>query len=107
MREIIQAITSVWPKEKILSLRVSAEEYHPDGNHVEEICEVINLSKDFGIDMIDVSSGGVVNVKINAFPGYQLPFAQKVKEKTALPVTGGGLNLYRKRSRKSIERLWP
>lgn len=91
LREIIRAITSVWPKEKILSLRVSAEEYHPDGNHVEEICEVINLSKDFGIDMIDVSSGGVVNVKINAFPGYQLPFAQKVKEKTALPVTGGGL----------------
>jgi len=32
-----------------------------------------------------------VNAKINAYPGYQLPFAQTIKEKTNLPVTGGGL----------------
>ena len=91
LHEIIEAIGSVWPKEKILSLRVSAEEYHPEGNHVDDLCEIINSVKDSGIDWVDVSSGGVVNAKINAYPGYQLPFAQTIKEKTNLPVTGGGL----------------
>ena len=45
---------SVWPKENF-SLRVSAEEYHPEGN--QDDLGIINSVKDSGIDWADVSSG--------------------------------------------------
>lgn len=91
LREIIEAIRSVWPQENVLMLRVSAEEYHEVGNHPEDIAEMINLVKDAGIDLIDVSSGGVVEARLNLYPGYQIKFAEIIKEKTGLPVVGGGL----------------
>ncbi len=91
LREVVEAISSVWPKEKVLALRVSAHEYVEHGVTPEMISEAINEVKDLGIDLIDVSSGGNVLVKINAYPGYQLELARKVKTLTQLPVIGGGL----------------
>jgi len=57
----------------------------------ESISEAINYVKDLGIDLIDVSSGGNILVKIKAYPGYQLGLAKQVKALTGLPVMGGGL----------------
>jgi NADPH2 dehydrogenase len=91
LREVMEAIVSVWPKDKILGLRVSATEYVQEGATPETIAEAINYVKDLGLDFIDVSSGGNVLVKINAYPGYQLDLAKKIKELTGLPVIGGGL----------------
>lgn len=91
LREVVEAVSSVWPKEKILALRVSSYEYTEGGVTPESISEAINYVKDLGLDLIDVSSGGNVLVKIKAFPGYQLDLAKQVKELTGLPVIGGGL----------------
>ncbi len=77
--------------EFLLLLRVSAEEYAGDGNRPEDTAEIINFAKDAGIDMVHVSSGGVVQAHINTFPGYQVGFAQKIKTLTNLPVITGGL----------------
>lgn len=91
LREVMEAVASVWPKEKILALRVSATEYLEGGATPESIAQAINHVKDLGLDLIDVSSGGNVLVKIKAYPGYQLDLARKVKDLTGLPVVGGGL----------------
>ena len=91
LREVIEAITSVWPKQKVLALRVSAHEYVSDGITPQIISDAINYVKDLGIDLIDVSSGGNILVKINAYPGYQLELARTVKSLTNLAVIGGGL----------------
>lgn len=91
LREVVEAIIEVWPKEKVLALRVSGTEYVEGGVTPETISEAINSVKDLGIDIIDVSSGGNVLVKINAFPGYQLDLAKKIHDLTGLPVMGGGL----------------
>jgi NADPH2 dehydrogenase len=91
LREVVHAIREVWPEEKPLQLRVSAEDYMEEGNHPEDLAKIINLVKDEGLDIINVSSGGVVNVVPKAFQGYQTKFAEIVKEKTALPVITGGL----------------
>lgn len=91
LREILEAVMQEWPKEKILILRVSAYEYVEGGVTPESISDAINYVKDLGLDLIDVSSGGNVLVKIKAYPGYQLGLAKKVKELTGLPVIGGGL----------------
>ncbi|MBE0700923.1 MAG: NADH:flavin oxidoreductase/NADH oxidase [Acholeplasmataceae bacterium] len=91
LKEVVKAITSVWPKEKVLALRVSATEYHEKGVTPEQIAEAINEVKSMGIDLIDVSSGGNILVNINAYAGYQLDLAQNIRKQTGLPVIGGGL----------------
>lgn len=91
LKEIVKAVVSQWPKEKILGLRISATEYVQKGVTPEIIAEAINFVKDLGIDIIDVSSGGNIPVKINSYPGYQLDLAKKIKELTGLLVMGGGL----------------
>lgn len=91
LRDIVEAINEEWPKDKILALRISAYEYIEGGVTPESISDAINYVKDLGIDIIDVSSGGNVLVKIPAYPGYQIGLAKKVKVLTGLPVMGGGL----------------
>ncbi|TWH83582.1 NADPH dehydrogenase NamA [Sedimentibacter saalensis] len=91
LKEIIRAVRDVWPKEKPLMMRVTAEDYVDGGNHPDDLAELINLVKEYGLDLIDVSSGGVVSVAPKAFQGYQVKFAEIIKEKTVLPVVAGGL----------------
>jgi len=91
LKEIVKAVREVWAKEKALILRVSAEDYVEEGNHPEDLANIINLVKDEGIDIIDVSSGAVVPARIKPYPGYQIKFAEIIKEKTGLPVIAGGL----------------
>ncbi|NMB07077.1 MAG: NADPH dehydrogenase, partial [Tissierellia bacterium] len=84
-------IKTVWPSNKAIILRVSAEDYVEEGNHPEDLVDIINLVKDEGIDLIDVSSGAVVPANIDVYPGYQVPFAEIIKAGTGLPVIAGGL----------------
>ena len=91
LKEVIHAVREVWPMEKPLILRVTAEDYVEGGNHPIDLAESINLVKDEGIDLINVSSGGVVSIAPNSFQGYQVKFAEIIKENTGLPVIAGGL----------------
>jgi len=91
LMEVIKAVREEWPNELPLILRVSAEEYADGGNKPEDTAEIINFVKDAGIDIVNVSSGGVVQARINTYPGYQISFAEKVKKLTNLPVIAGGL----------------
>lgn len=91
LKEILHAVREVWHMEKTLMLRVSAEDYHDDGNHPEDLAELINMVKNEGVDLVDVSSGGVISVAPKAFQGYQVKFAEIINEKTNLPVVAGGL----------------
>lgn len=91
LKEVVQAVRNVWTVEKPLLLRVSAEDYTEEGNHPEDLADLINLVKGEGVDLINVSSGGVVSIVPKAFQGYQVKFAEIIKEKTNLPVVAGGL----------------
>ena len=89
--QVIKEIRKYWPDDKALCLRVSAEEYDENGNSTEDICKIINNVKKYGLDIIDVSSGGVAPNPVPSYPGYQMELAKKVRELTKLPVIGGGL----------------
>lgn len=91
LKEITAAVREVWPQEKTIILRVSAEDFVQEGNHPEDLAEAINIVKSEGIDIVDVSSGAVVPAPINVYPGYQVRYAEIIKEKTGLPVIAGGL----------------
>lgn len=89
--EVIDAVRQVWPWEKPLEVRVSAEDYAEGGNKAEDVAEMLALVAGKGIDMVNVSTGGVVPVVPAVFPGYQVPHAETVRRITGLPVTAGGL----------------
>lgn len=91
LKEVIKAVREEWPQENPLILRVSAEEYLDEGNHPKDVAEIINLVKDEGVDMVNVSSGGVARAKINTYSGYQIKYAEEIKSMTELPVVAGGL----------------
>lgn len=91
LKEILQEVRKVWPEDKPIMVRVSAEDYVKEGNHPEDLVELLNLVKDEGIDLVNVSSGAVVSTRINVYPGYQIKFAEVIKKGTSLPVIAGGL----------------
>lgn len=91
LKKVITAINEVWPKEKVLAIRVSAFEFIEGGVTPQMISDVINEIKDLGIDLVDVSTGGNILTKYEVFPGYQLKYADFVKKHTGLPVIGGGM----------------
>jgi NADPH2 dehydrogenase len=88
--EVVAAVRAAVPALPII-VRVSASDWEPGGNTPEAMAEMLNLVKGQGIDLLHVSSGAVTPAVPRAFPGYQIPFALTLKEKTGLPVIGGGL----------------
>lgn len=91
LKEILREVRKVWPENKLICVRVSAEDYVEEGNHPEDLANILNLVKDEGVDLVNVSSGAVVPAMIKAFPGYQVKFAEVIKRETNLPVIAGGL----------------
>lgn len=89
LQEIIEVVKSVW--DGPLFVRVSANEYNQDGLAVEDYITYCTLMKEQGVDFIDVSSGGVVQAKINIYPGYQVPLAEKIKHESNVPAGAVGL----------------
>jgi len=92
LTEVVKSVRTVWPHTMPLSVRVSAEEYSEGGLHAEDLARGIlgsNL-KELGVDLLHVSSGGVVSSPVRDFPGYQLEFARTIGKMTGLPVITGG-----------------
>ena len=87
LHEVIDAVKSQWNGPIIL--RLSAEEYAENGNHIKDTIELVK-SLNQKVDAINVSSGGVVSIKFDVFPGYQMEYAKKIKE-LGYTVIGGGL----------------
>lgn len=90
LKEVLQAVREVWPKEKPILLRISANDYREDGMTPEEMCEVINEVKEY-VDMVHVSSGGVAPAPIKVYPGYQVKYAEAIKAKCNIPTIAVGL----------------
>ncbi|MFM1653062.1 NADPH dehydrogenase NamA [Brevibacillus sp. B_LB10_24] len=89
LKEIVLAVKEVW--QGPLFVRVSAEEYHPDGNHIEQYVDYAKRLKELGVDLIDASSGAVVPYRIDAYPGYQVPLAEKIRQGAGIATGAVGL----------------
>lgn len=90
LQEVLTSIKEVWPKEKPIFLRVSADDYTEGGIDKEEMAKIIDLIKK-DIDLVHVSTGGVVSAKINPYPGYQVDHCDYIKTKCGIPAIAVGL----------------
>jgi 2,4-dienoyl-CoA reductase-like NADH-dependent reductase (Old Yellow Enzyme family) len=80
LTEVVEAVRVVWPAGYPLFVRISASDWVEGGWSPEDSVRLAGLLKGLGVDVIDCSSGGLVpRVKIPVGPGYQVPFAQRVR----------------------------
>ncbi|MFJ6567523.1 NADH:flavin oxidoreductase/NADH oxidase [Streptomyces sp. NPDC091292] len=91
--EVVDAIREVWPDDQPLFFRISATDWlDQNGWTADDTVRFAALLKDHGVDLLDVSTGGnAAGVSIPVGPGYQVPFAARVRAETGLPVAAVGL----------------
>lgn len=90
--ETAREVRRVWPDDKPLAVRISATDWTQDGWDLDQSIELARRLRAEGVDLIDCSSGGIApGIKIEAGPGYQVPFAEAVREKAAIATSAVGM----------------
>jgi 2,4-dienoyl-CoA reductase-like NADH-dependent reductase (Old Yellow Enzyme family) len=90
--EVFDAVRAVFPERKPIGVKVSATDWVEGGWDLAQTIEFAKELKKRGVDWIDASSGGVSPLqKIPLSPGYQVPFAQAIKEATGVNTIAVGL----------------
>ena len=73
-------------------IRLSATDWVDGGWNADETVELCRLLKQLGVDLVDVSSAGLVpSAKIPVGPGFQTGFATRVREEADIPTAAVGL----------------
>ncbi len=91
-REVIAAVREVWPERLPLLVRVSATDWAEGGWTPDETVELCRGLRGLGVDLVDVSSGGLVpNAKVPVGAGYQTPFAERVRREAGIATGAVGL----------------
>lgn len=92
LKEIVSDIRTVWPEKFPLFLRISATDYVEGGWSLADSVELAITVKPLGVDLIDTSSGGLMpQVQIPLGPGYQVPFAEKIRTEAGILTAAVGL----------------
>jgi 2,4-dienoyl-CoA reductase-like NADH-dependent reductase (Old Yellow Enzyme family) len=90
-REVAQALREAWPKERALGARISANDWVPEGLGPDDAVTYARELKRIGFDYVCVSSGAIAHAHIPVTPGYQVPFAEKVKKAVNINVRAVGM----------------
>jgi anthraniloyl-CoA monooxygenase len=89
--EVLDAARSVWPEEKPLSVRISAIDWVPEGQTIEDSIAVARALVEHGADLVDVSAGQTVP---HAKPVYgrqfQTPFADRIRHEVGIATMAVG-----------------
>lgn len=89
---VARSVREVWPSELPVFVRISGVDWVEGGWDLEQSIVFCKQLKLLGVDLIDVSSGGLVpNAKIPVTPGFQVPLAQGIRSQVEIPTAAVGL----------------
>lgn len=92
VREVVTAVRAEWPAELPLLVRLSATDWVDGGWNPGESVELCRALKGLGVDLIDVSSAGLVpTAPIPAGPGFQTEFAERIRREAGIATSAVGL----------------
>ena len=92
LREVTAAVRAEWPEGLPVFVRLSSTDWVDGGWDVEQSVQVSRDLKALGVDLIDCSSGGnVADAKIPVAPGYQVPFADRIRREAGILTGAVGL----------------
>lgn len=90
--EVTRAVRAEWPAELPLLVRISATDWAEGGWDVAQSVELARRLRGEGVDLMDVSSGGLTMAQqIKLEPGYQVPFAQRIRQEAGIATGAVGL----------------
>jgi 2,4-dienoyl-CoA reductase-like NADH-dependent reductase (Old Yellow Enzyme family) len=90
--ELVQAVRRVLPEGMPLFLRISATDWVKGGWDIDESIELARIVRRLGIDLIDCSSGGSSpDAAVPLRPGYQVPFAERIRKEAGILTGAVGL----------------
>lgn len=97
--EVVRAVRTRWPAELPLFFRVSATDWlggdtddPRPGWMVDDTIELAVELRSLGVDLIDVSTGGSApDAKIPVGPGYQVPFAARIRKEAEIATAAVGM----------------
>jgi 2,4-dienoyl-CoA reductase-like NADH-dependent reductase (Old Yellow Enzyme family) len=90
--EVTRAIRAEWSRELPVWVRISATDWADGGWDAGQGVRLATLLRDEGVDLIDCSSGGAVHhQQIALGPGYQVPFAERIRREAGIATGAVGL----------------
>jgi len=90
--EVFEAVREVWPSGKPMGVRISATDWVEGGWTIEDSVAFAKALRARGCDYVTASSGGMSDAqKIPVGPGYQLPFAERIRHEADMPTMGVGM----------------
>jgi NADPH2 dehydrogenase len=88
---VVDAVRSAWPERKPLLVRLSCTDWIEGGLTIDDQVQVARWLKAHGVDMVDCSSGGISPFVPTAGPGYQVPFAERIRREAGIATMSVGL----------------
>jgi 2,4-dienoyl-CoA reductase-like NADH-dependent reductase (Old Yellow Enzyme family) len=89
--EIATAIRADVPNDIVLGTRLSCTDWADGGLTIADTTRLSAQLKKAGVDFIDCSSGFVTSdAKVPFAPGFQVPFAKEIREKTGIATAAVG-----------------
>jgi 2,4-dienoyl-CoA reductase-like NADH-dependent reductase (Old Yellow Enzyme family) len=90
--EVTEAVRGVWPARLPLFFRISATDWVPGGWTADDSVALARRLQASGVDLVDCSSGGnAADARIPLGPGYQVPFAERIRRETGILTGAVGL----------------
>lgn len=90
--QVAEAVRRAWPDSLPLYMRISAIDWVEDGWQIEDSVELARRLGPLGVDLVDCSSGGLAaHAKVRPAPGYQVPFAERIRRETGILTGAVGL----------------
>ena len=92
LREVVAAVRAAWPEDRALLVRISATDWVTGGHTIDDSVVVAGWLRELGVDLIDVSSGGVSpHQDITPGPGYQVAMAARIRREAGIPTAAVGM----------------
>jgi 2,4-dienoyl-CoA reductase-like NADH-dependent reductase (Old Yellow Enzyme family) len=89
---VVDAVRAVWPAELPLLVRISATDWAEGGWDIDQSVALAKVLKEHKVNMIDVSSGGMTPQQVMPLgPGYQTPFAERIRREAQIPTGAVGM----------------
>lgn len=90
--EVFRALREAWPAEKPLGAKITGSDFAAGGWTPDEAVVYARALQELGCDYVTLSGGGtVLDAKIPVAPGYQVPFAEKVRKEVGIATGAIGL----------------
>src|SRR5918996_76421 len=108
--QVAREVRNAWPAEKPLFVRVSSIDDVEGGWSIEDTVAFAKNLKSAGVDVIDCSSGGIMGSATAAtrtllprVPGFQIPFAEKVRKEAGMMTMAVGLILTPQQAEEALQ----